>query len=127
MPQVVEIALFRALQVGLTNTHRHSGSPNVQVTFHRLPNQATLEIKDFGHVIPRPVMDRFHRTGAGSGLGLAGMRKRIKELGGDFTIASTDAGTILFASVPLDDRREQNEEAQGNTAEKTSTADSIFS
>jgi two-component system NarL family sensor kinase len=127
MPEVVEIALFRALQEGLTNTHRHSGSLKVQVKFHRLPKQATLEIKDFGHGIPQPVMDRFQRTGAGSGLGLAGMRERIKELGGDFTIISTDAGTILFASVPLGDHANQNEESQRDIAEKTSTAGSILS
>jgi hypothetical protein len=46
-------------------------------------------------------MDRFHRTGTGSGVGLAGIRERIKELGGDFTISSTDRGTTLRSEVPL--------------------------
>jgi signal transduction histidine kinase len=100
---VVEIALFRTLQEGLTNAHRHSGSPNVEVAFHRLPEQAVLEIKDFGHGLPQTVMDRFHRTGAGSGVGLAGIRERVKELGGDFTITSTNSGTTLRSVVPLCD------------------------
>jgi signal transduction histidine kinase len=101
MPEAVEIALFRGLQEGLTNAHRHSGSPSVEVTFHRLPEQAVLEIKDFGRGLPQTVMDRFHRTGAGSGVGLAGIRERVKELGGDFTITSTNSGTTLRSVVPL--------------------------
>jgi signal transduction histidine kinase len=102
MPEVVELALFRMLQEGLTNAHRHSASPNVEVRFQRLPDRATLEVQDFGRGLPQAVMDRFHRTGAGSGVGLAGIRERVKELGGDFTIDSTDQGTTLRSAVPLD-------------------------
>jgi signal transduction histidine kinase len=101
MPEVVELALFRALQEGLTNAHRHSASPNVEVKFQRFPNLATLEIQDFGKGIPQPILDRFQRTGTGSGVGLAGIRERVKELGGDFTICSSDTGTILRSAVPL--------------------------
>lgn len=101
MPEVVELALFRALQEGLTNAHRHSASPNVEVNFQRLPDRAILEIQDFGRGLPQAVMDRFHRIGAGSGVGLAGIRERMKELGGDFTICSTNAGTTLRSAVPL--------------------------
>lgn len=101
MPEPVELALFRALQEGLTNAHRHSASPNVEVNFQRLPDQAILEIQDFGRGLPQPVLDRFRRTGTGSGVGLAGIRERIKELGGDFTVCSTDAGTTLRSTVPL--------------------------
>ena len=50
-------------------------------------------------------MDRFQRTGAGSGVGLAGIRERIKELGGDFTISSTDGGTTLRSAVPLSSKK----------------------
>jgi signal transduction histidine kinase len=101
MPEVVELALFRALQEGLTNAHRHSASPNVDVHFQRLPDRAILEVQDFGRGLPQSVMDRFHRTGAGSGVGLAGIRERMKELGGDFTIYSTNTGTTLRSAVPL--------------------------
>ncbi len=99
MPEVVELALFRALQEGLTNAHRHSASPNVEVKFQRLPDRAILEIQDFGRGLPQAVMDRFQRTG--TGVGLAGTRERVKELGGDFTIASNDRGTTLRSEVPL--------------------------
>jgi signal transduction histidine kinase len=101
MPEVVELALFRALQEGLTNAHRHSASPTVEVQFKKLPDCAVLEIRDFGRGLPAAVMDRFQRTGTGSGVGLAGIRERIKELGGDFTICSSSEGTTLRSSVPL--------------------------
>ena len=83
------------------SSHRHSASPNVEVKFQRFPDLATLEIQDFGKGLPKAVMDRFERTGAGSGVGLAGIRERVKELGGDFTISSSDAGTILRSVIPL--------------------------
>jgi hypothetical protein len=59
-----------------------------------------LEIRDFGCGLPQAVMDRFQRTGAGSGVGLAGMHERASE-GGDFTVSSSEAGTILRSYVPL--------------------------
>ena len=121
MPEVVELALFRALQEGLTNAHRHSASPNVEVKFQRLPDRAVLEIHDFGQGVPPAVIDRFHRTGTGSGVGLSGIRERVKELGGDFTIESTDAGTTLRSTVPLRsdaDRTEARSEARDVSASK---------
>lgn len=103
MPEVVELALFRALQEGLTNAHRHSASPSVEVKFERLDGCAVLEVQDFGRGLPQAVMERFERTGTGSGVGLAGIRERIKELGGEFTIISSGTGTTLRSSVPLSD------------------------
>jgi signal transduction histidine kinase len=101
MPEVVELALFRALQEGLINAQRHSGSQNIEVKFERLGERVTLEIRDFGQGIPPAVMERFQRTGTGSGVGLAGIRERVKELGGDFTIHSGSSGTTLLSTVPL--------------------------
>ena len=101
MPDAFELAMFRALQEGLTNVHRHSSSPNAVVRFQRLPDRAVLEIQDFGVGIPPHVMERFQRTGTGSGVGLAGIRERIKELGGEFAIQSNSEGTRLRAMVPL--------------------------
>jgi signal transduction histidine kinase len=101
MPEVVELALFRALQEGIINAHRHSGSDSVEVKFERRPECAVLEVQDFGRGLPEAVMERFQRTGTGSGVGLAGIRERVKELGGDFTIYSSGAGTTLRSLVPL--------------------------
>lgn len=101
MPEVIELALFRALQEGLINAHRHSGSPVVEVKFERRAESVTLEIQDFGRGLPEAVIERFQRTGTGSGVGLAGIRERIKELGGDFTICTNSSGTKLVSTVPI--------------------------
>jgi len=101
MPDAVELALFRVLQEGLTNVHRHSGSTRAQVRFRCAQDRALLEIQDFGRGLPVQVLERFQRTGTGSGVGLAGIRERIKELGGDFLIQSSPTGTLLRAIVPL--------------------------
>ena len=61
----------------------------------------SLEIQDFGRGMPQAVMERFQRTGTGSGVGLAGIRERVKELGGDFNICSNGSGTTLISTVPL--------------------------
>jgi signal transduction histidine kinase len=101
MPDGVELALFRALQEGLTNVHRHAGSPRAEVRFQRWAERAVLEIQDFGRGLPAEVLERFQRTGTGSGVGLAGIRERVKELGGDFTVVSDSTGTTLRATVPV--------------------------
>ena len=108
MPEAVELALFRALQEGLTNAHRHAASQSVKVTFQRLTDCAILEIEDFGRGLPQAIMERFQRTGGGSGVGLAGIRERVKELGGDFSIRSTSSGATLRAVVPLSSMQQKS-------------------
>ena len=39
--------------------------------------------------------------GINVGIGLAGIRERVKELGGTLEITSTDAGTMLTACIPI--------------------------
>jgi signal transduction histidine kinase len=123
MPQVRVLARFGALQKGLTNAHRHSASPSVEVPFEQLPDHAIPQIQDFGRKFPQAVMDRFQRTGAGSGVGLAGIREPVTELGGDFTISSTTAGT----SIPLSmDRNRPEADPVAETEEfRTSGTHSI--
>jgi signal transduction histidine kinase len=121
MPEVVELALFRALQEGLTNAHRHSASSSVEVKFERLPDVAALEIQDYGCGLPQAVMERFQRTGTGSGVGLAGIRERMKELGGDFKISTSDSGTTLLSTVPLSEENDKEQAAVVNPRDVSAT------
>ena len=101
MPSAIELALFRVLQEGLTNVHRHSGSMQVDVTFTRSDSVAVLEVKDYGRGLPASLVERFQQNGTGAGVGLAGIRERLKELNGELHIASTPSGTLLHVTVPL--------------------------
>src|SRR5262249_25258598 len=85
----VETALFRIMQEALTNVHRHSRSRRVDITLTTDKTAASLVIKDFGKGIPREILEQFKQKGTNVGVGLAGIRERVKELGGTFQIEST--------------------------------------
>jgi signal transduction histidine kinase len=104
LPREVEIALFRVLQESLTNIHRHSKSNSAEVIFQPGPQQATLIVKDHGVGISQELLERFRSSGT-SGVGLAGMRERIRELGGSFEVASGNDGTSLRVTVPVPGQR----------------------
>jgi signal transduction histidine kinase len=100
LPRRTETALFRILQEALTNVHRHSGSRVVEVCVSASETQVVLSVKDFGIGLPREILDRFWKTG-NAGVGLAGIRERVKELGGFLSIESSLDGTVLRATVPI--------------------------
>jgi two-component system, NarL family, sensor kinase len=100
LPHPMELALFRVLQESLTNIHRHAKSKSAEVSFQVVAGQATLAITDHGHGIPDEVLDRFRVAGT-SGVGLGGMRERVRELGGRFEVESSNWGTCVRVTVPL--------------------------
>jgi signal transduction histidine kinase len=99
LPRRTETALFRILQEALTNVHRHSGSRAVEVHVITDPSKVVLTVRDFGMGVPREVLDRFWKTG-NVGVGLAGIRERLKELGGFLELESNLDGTLLKATIP---------------------------
>lgn len=101
LPSEIETALFRILQESLTNVHRHSGSRSVEIRLTLDSTFVDLSIQDHGKGIPPETLDRFKKTGTNVGVGLAGMRERIKELGGTFQLESSSKGTLLKAIVPI--------------------------
>jgi two-component system NarL family sensor kinase len=101
LPRNMEIALFRVLQESLTNAHRHSGATEVRVSFQRNSERVILEIRDFGCGISAERLLRLREASAESGVGLAGMRERLNELGGKLEMESDDHGTTIRGTVPL--------------------------
>jgi PAS domain S-box-containing protein len=101
LPADVEMVLFRVLQESLTNIHRHSGSSAATVALVLERNRLVLSVRDYGHGIARERLQRFAETGAGVGVGLAGMRERVRELNGDLRLSSDEKGTLVTAEIPL--------------------------
>ena len=101
LPSELETTLFRILQEALTNVHRHSGSRDVEVRLTVYRSVVTLAIDDNGKGIPQDVLERFGKSGVNLGVGLAGMRERVKELGGRLEIESDKSGTRLRAIIPI--------------------------
>jgi signal transduction histidine kinase len=101
MPTSVETALFRIMQEALTNVHRHSGSRKVDVTLDTDDSTAYLTIKDFGKGIPKETLEQFQQSGTNVGVGLAGIRERVKELGGVLEVQSSKKGTAIRVTIPI--------------------------
>jgi len=99
LPPLTEQALFRVLQESLGNVHRHSGSVTAAVRIWRENDRVILEIKDKGHGLPSNMVHREGGHIAKVGVGIAGMRERLRQLGGRFSIESSDQGTTVRAMV----------------------------
>jgi signal transduction histidine kinase len=102
-PAPCELVLFRVLQESLTNVHRHSGASVAGVVLVHDGTHLTLEVSDDGAGIPRERLARLREVSDQSGVGLAGMRERVRELGGEFEIRSDSRGTTVSVRVPLAD------------------------
>ncbi|HET7214743.1 MAG TPA: ATP-binding protein, partial [Terriglobia bacterium] len=98
----IELALFRIVQESLTNIHRHSGSSRATIRMQRMEKEVTLVVSDDGHGMDAQTLEKVRREGAVLGVGIAGMKQRLQQLGGKLNIASGASGTSVTASVPVD-------------------------
>jgi PAS domain S-box-containing protein len=104
LPIDVETTLFRIVQEALTNVHRHSGSQKAEIRVIRDPKEVKLVVSDEGRGVPPRVLELLS-DGANLGVGIAGMRERASQLGGQLKIASGERGTTITATLPLRDRQ----------------------
>ncbi len=96
-----ELALFRVAQEALTNVQRHASSPWVAIRLRAEPSSVVLEIEDAGRGIASPAAVDPESAILSAGVGVAGMRERIRQLGGTFAVESTPNGTLIRACIPL--------------------------
>jgi signal transduction histidine kinase len=99
-----ERALFRIVQEGVTNVLRHSGGSGLKISLSSTPKAVTLEIEDNGQGLNVEQLSQLEGE-ATLGVGIAGMRERIRQLNGIFKIQSNTEGTRVTATVPLDRNR----------------------
>ncbi|HTD11381.1 MAG TPA: PAS domain S-box protein [Steroidobacteraceae bacterium] len=95
-----ELTLFRVAQEALTNAHRHSASPWVAIRLTESAAGIRLEVEDAGRGIRGRRLTRGAAGEPALGVGLAGMRERIRQVGGTFAVESTGAGTRISATCP---------------------------
>jgi PAS domain S-box-containing protein len=102
MPQDYELCLFRVAQECLTNIHRHSGSPTALVRLWRASGEVYMEVRDEGRGLSQENQAKI-ASGESAGVGLRGMRERVKRLGGKFEIHAQAKGMTLLVTLPAPD------------------------
>jgi signal transduction histidine kinase len=101
LPSETETALFRVVQQSLANIHRHSGSSVAIIRIEIDDHAVSVEIRDEGHGFPPEVLTGFHSGTRLLGVGMAGMRERIREMGGRFDVRSSENGASIQVSLQL--------------------------
>jgi signal transduction histidine kinase len=113
-----ELVLFRVLQESLTNIHRHSQSSKAEVSLRAVSGGVVLRVRDFGKGMPSDLVERARADGSQLGVGLAGMRERVREVGGRFEVRSDGTGTVVIATVPLTPQEQVNADKETTGPEK---------
>ena len=101
LPLETETALFRVVQESLTNIHRHSGSHTATIQISQNASTITLEVKDAGKGIIEESLSTNGSDVVVPGVGIMGMRERLRQLGGMLEVSSSKHGTTVKAALPL--------------------------
>jgi PAS domain S-box-containing protein len=94
-----ELCLFRVAQEALTNVHRHAASPWVTIRLKVESTSVMLEIEDAGRGILRADDFGALASAPSLGVGLAGMRERMRQMGGTLSVESTSSGTRVRSTL----------------------------
>jgi signal transduction histidine kinase len=95
----LETAIFRVVQECLTNIHRHSGSSIAKIRLLHVDGQVLVGVEDEGRGISPEKLEEM-ASGGTPGVGIRGMRERVRQLGGDLEIVSNGSGTAILARLP---------------------------
>jgi len=96
----IEYALFRVVQECLTNIRRHTNSETAEINLTRTPETISLSVCDHGKD-NKLQMPRNGDSAEFVGVGIPGMRHRLKQLGGELLVDSNLNGTTITATVPV--------------------------
>jgi signal transduction histidine kinase len=94
----IETAIFRIIQEAVTNVFRHSGASNAWVSLTREEDRILGVVRDDGKGIPDQIV-QFRPNSIGVGIG--GMRQRVKEFSGELQLRNANPGTIMEMIVPI--------------------------
>ena len=100
LPRDMALSVFRIVQESLTNIHRHSESPTALVQIDRSPREITLVVENEGKGIPAQIESKIS-SGELTGVGLRGMRERVRQFGGHLDVRSNGHGTRIVAVLPI--------------------------
>jgi PAS domain S-box-containing protein len=100
----IEISIFRVIQESLTNVYRHSGSEDARVDLNDEGETVRIRIRDFGKGIESDVAP----FSTPAGVGISGMRERVKQLNGELRLSRGEPGTLVDVVIPKFDELPNN-------------------
>lgn len=92
----IEISIFRVIQESLTNVYRHSGSEDARIDMNDEGETVRIRIRDFGKGIESNIAP----FSTPAGVGVSGMRERVKQLNGELKISRAEPGTLVDVVIP---------------------------
>jgi PAS domain S-box-containing protein len=101
LAEIVERTLFRIVQESLTNIFRHSESDTASVQIEARSGIVRLEVADNGKGIPEAILATLNSSGGQLGVGIRGMRERVRQLGGWLQIKSQPNGTTIIVTLSI--------------------------
>jgi signal transduction histidine kinase len=99
LPRDIELVVFRLVQESLTNVHRHSGSKTAMIRIARDEGTITVTVQDQGKGIPPEKLLQIQSEG--SGVGIRGMRERLRQFNGELRIESGKRGTRVWVTMTI--------------------------
>jgi PAS domain S-box-containing protein len=99
LPKDIESTIFRIVQECLTNVYRHAKSTSARVEIEKQSERIVVRVRDYGVGIPNSVTGNSFSPRAG--VGVNGMRERLRQLGGELTMSRAEPGTLVEGRIPL--------------------------
>lgn len=87
------------MQESLTNVYRHAKSNSARVEIEKQSEWVGVRVRDFGVGVSPELNGRGYSSK--SGVGVSGMRERLRQFGGELTLSRAEPGTLVEAKIPL--------------------------
>lgn len=110
MSEGIETTIFRVVQESLTNVYRHAQprgtesqesieiSQSARVEIDKQPEWVNIRVRDYGVGLPDAGAPK---VSSKIGVGVNGMRERLRQFGGDLTVSRAEPGTLVEGKLPL--------------------------
>jgi PAS domain S-box-containing protein len=95
----IEMTIFRIVQEALTNVYRHAESDSARVEIDKQADWVSVRVRDHGKGLPKEADGKI--LFPNMGVGVTGMRERVRQIGGELTLSRAEPGTLLEARIPL--------------------------
>jgi PAS domain S-box-containing protein len=99
LPQDIETTVFRVIQESLTNVYRHAETDSARVEIEKQSEWVMIRVRDYGKGVAPELAGKV--SSKGLGVGINGMRERVRQFGGELHLFRSEPGTLVEVKIPL--------------------------